>query len=503
MTEPFTALSDADIPQADLVSAPANGVPFLIAKSAGLVDAEQVRDLIAKATISTADQNDKPDSDFAYIEPGGKTVDGKTEPRSLRHFYIGDADHVRNALARASQSPFGSKAMPKIEAAAKRFGVDVSKAADEPLPDADQVNEGLNLDGDPDDPESPAWEAVDAKNAQSAIDLAVALRRMVCAAQDREQQEAAVAADGDDASNVMDLSDALCAIDCVISILAPFAVCEQAEADSRQADLEQLTKGQVRKAGRVLSGANEQGIRQAAALLEKVLATLPAPTDDGEQGMQVEKAKGDPQVAVYTADGKLVGVVDPADVSPVASATPADKPDADAGDAADDGNADATADAAPENPDAPTPDSTDDQSAQVIPGTDTVQAPADDSTPAVTKTADDRIAELVKAALEDRDAQWAAQIDVLKGQIEAYGATPAPGGPRLNGATGAGLVPRDDTDPADLLRKQAEQETDPKAKERLSYAAALAGVRKAQEGRGTYVGGAPVNAEAVLRRFTR
>ena len=499
MIEPFNELTDADIHRVDLVSAPANGVPFLIAKSAGLVDAEQVRDLIAKATISTADQNDKPDSDFAYIEPGGKTVDGKTEPRSLRHFYIGDADHVRNALARASQSPFGSKAMPKIEAAAKKFNIDVSKAADEPLPDADEVNQGLNLDGDPDDPESPAWEAVDAKNAQTAIDLAVALRRMVCAAQDREQQEAAVGADGDDAGNVMDLDQALCAIDCVISILAPFAVCEQAEADSRQADLEQLTKGQVRKAGRVLSGANEQGIRQAAALLEKVLATLPAPTDDGEQGMQVEKAKGDPQVAVYTADGKLVGVVDPADISPVASAEAADKPD-DSADDGDDASVGEAADA--ENPDAPTPESDDTQDAAVIPGTDTVQAPADD-TP-VTKSADDRIAELVKAALEDRDAHWAAQIDVLKGQIEAYGATPAPGGPRLNGAAGtAGLVPRDDTDPAESLRKQAEQETDPKAKERLSYAAALAGVRKAQEGRGTYVGGAPVNAEAVLRRFTR
>lgn len=79
------------------------------------------------AEMTSASINDLPDSDFAYIEPGGKKdASGKTIPRSLRHFPIHDAAHVRNALARASQSPFGDKAMPKIRAAAKRLGVDVS-----------------------------------------------------------------------------------------------------------------------------------------------------------------------------------------------------------------------------------------------------------------------------------------------------------------------------------------------------------------------------------------
>jgi len=78
-----------------------------------------------RAAISTADQNDLPDSAFAFIEPGGsKDSSGKTVPRSLRHFPIHDAAHVRNALARASQSPFGAKAMPKIKAAAKAMGID-------------------------------------------------------------------------------------------------------------------------------------------------------------------------------------------------------------------------------------------------------------------------------------------------------------------------------------------------------------------------------------------
>jgi uncharacterized protein len=80
------------------------------------------------AAISTSDQNDLPDSVFAYIEPGGTKDDsGKTTPRSLRHFPIHDAAHVRNALARASSSPFGEKALGKIKSAAKRFGIHVGE----------------------------------------------------------------------------------------------------------------------------------------------------------------------------------------------------------------------------------------------------------------------------------------------------------------------------------------------------------------------------------------
>jgi len=79
-----------------------------------------------RAAMATASINDLPDSDFAYIEPGGsKDSSGRTVPRSLRHFPVHDAAHTRNALSRAPQSPFGTKAMPKIRAAAKKFGIDV------------------------------------------------------------------------------------------------------------------------------------------------------------------------------------------------------------------------------------------------------------------------------------------------------------------------------------------------------------------------------------------
>ena len=57
------------------------------------------------AQITTKTINNLPDSDFAYIEPGGKKdSEGKTVPRSLRHLPIHDAAHVRNALARLPQT---------------------------------------------------------------------------------------------------------------------------------------------------------------------------------------------------------------------------------------------------------------------------------------------------------------------------------------------------------------------------------------------------------------
>jgi len=85
-----------------------------------------VADDAQRAQMSAAEINDLPDSAFAYIEPGGaKDEQGKTTPRSLRHFPIHDEAHVRNALTRAPQSPFGDKAMPKIRAAAKKMGIEV------------------------------------------------------------------------------------------------------------------------------------------------------------------------------------------------------------------------------------------------------------------------------------------------------------------------------------------------------------------------------------------
>ncbi len=95
---------------------------------------------VNKAEWTTAYVNDLPDSSFAYIGPGGeKDEDGKTTPRGLRHLPYKDAEgnidaaHVRNALARLSQTdiPPAAKASArrKLLTAAEEVGVEVEKSA--------------------------------------------------------------------------------------------------------------------------------------------------------------------------------------------------------------------------------------------------------------------------------------------------------------------------------------------------------------------------------------
>lgn len=80
--------------------------------------------------------NDLPDSAFAVVESGDKDESGKTVPRSKRHFphhnSSGSLDlpHLRNALARAPQSPFGPKATSHLEKHASGAGVGEASASE-------------------------------------------------------------------------------------------------------------------------------------------------------------------------------------------------------------------------------------------------------------------------------------------------------------------------------------------------------------------------------------
>jgi hypothetical protein len=534
----FSELVDANVPRVDLVSRPANGsAGFLLMKQesqAGLMPPEAIRDLIgktadptpqeetvtmtgspgaiaklmheaairaaerdsvAKAERSTKEINDLPDSDFAYIEPGGsKDDEGKTIPRSLRHFPIMDAAHVRNALSRAPQSPFGEKAMPKIRAAAKKFDIDVAKTivgeldGDVAMNELDativlaEPDDDMDAPGNASEPGSPAWEAIDAATARKWTSIAVRLRNALCVMAEREMLEAA-SADPDDIEAAWDLKDAECALDYVIDTLAGFAVEEQAEAELA-AEMEMVGKAlhavditaldtfealaPVAKAGRVLSAANEQAIREAADSLQKVLASLPAapvektaneedtmpkPTSSaetvanqgGEPAMgtaqaepkavagqvvsEVEKADGEGKkamVVVYDQNKRLIGIVDPDDITPVANS----EADADDMEDATDGDSNDGGEAATETPDLePQP------AAEAGTPADTV--PNDDE--AVTKTTDttsdtqSSFLELVKSALAEHAATTTAQIattgdavvalvgmvETLKGQVKA------------------------------------------------------------------------------------
>ena len=82
-----------------------------------------------RSTMTTEDRNALSDDDFGYIEPGAKKGVSKT-PEHGYHFPIGDAAHVRNALARIAQgAEFGDKAKGKVEARARKMGIDVGERA--------------------------------------------------------------------------------------------------------------------------------------------------------------------------------------------------------------------------------------------------------------------------------------------------------------------------------------------------------------------------------------
>lgn len=471
-TDEFSELRDPDIDSVHAVSEAANGTRILFAKqaasgaTAGLFASGFVRDLIAKSTPTTPQQ---------------ETVT------------------MSGSLAAI---------------AAVIHGAPVRKAEDLDVDTVLTDGDG-NAPGNVDEPGSPAWEAVDAATARKWTAILARACNALCTLADREMLEAAVG-DGDDAGKAFDLEDAKCAIDYAIGILAPFAVGEQAAADTADTatvakalagfDVDALdtveTFAPVVKAGRVLSGPNEAAIRAAVDSLQRVLASLPAaPTDDGRQvakaketpvsdttvdvtapdtdvaeqavakakktkgkkGVKgkktpaaidgdgaVAKAKGDAMLVVFDANGAPVGVCDPKDVMPIAD-----------GPAAPDSGSDDAAAQTPVTAAAPAED------AAVIPGTQTIAAPAatDDT---VTKAAQAGLAAMLTEALTPiteelkRTAELGEVVKSLQERVEHLATMPDDRkSPLLNGVTGtgAGMATRDGNAVEDFadLRKAVDQ----------------------------------------------
>ncbi len=106
--ERAAALARELLPIGDRLAPALEAVP---GAAGALREATPVIEELAKAQWSRAFINDLRDDAFLYIEPGGeKDEDGKTVPRSNRHFPFrdrnGDVDvpHLRNAIARIPQS---------------------------------------------------------------------------------------------------------------------------------------------------------------------------------------------------------------------------------------------------------------------------------------------------------------------------------------------------------------------------------------------------------------
>ena len=426
----LTEITKMHAPRVDLVGGPANGVDFLLVKSAGEpIFTED--DVVALA--KRAQEGDMTD---------------KTTPETLTKDVL-DPEEITET--------------PETEAS-----------------------------GDPEDPTSPAWEAADAARASQALDLTVALKLIVETAQAREAQEALLDTDDDADENVWDLEAVLDAIDCILGVLAPFAVTEQAEADSREAD-----DTIILKSGRVLSGTNQGRIEQAQNLLGEVLSSLPDAVDDMAKSEPLVKADDKAQqMLVYGPKGAVsgpLGSIDPADLTTfVNSADPdgdddtdapaADATDAPTADPADDASTDdatAAVDAAPEAP-------ADPADGAVIPGTDTVQAPAEDDTEDVKKG--QNTAEMAAALKEVMDpflkqvgelAGMSELVKSLQERVDSFGRQPDDRrSPLLNGATGAQFVARA-VEPVDQLAdlRKAVEEAEPTKKVEAQAALAYAAIR--------------------------
>lgn len=95
---------------------------------------------LEKAVWSTSYVNDLPDSAFLHIESGGKKdSEGKTEPRSLRHFPVKDKNgkidpvHVRNAIAQAPKSKLPDEVKSKVQEKGRRMLADLEKSIEKAI----------------------------------------------------------------------------------------------------------------------------------------------------------------------------------------------------------------------------------------------------------------------------------------------------------------------------------------------------------------------------------
>lgn len=258
----FTELVDGSFPRVDLVGKSANGVQQF---------------LIAKSTPTDGAQG------------------------------IVEASVIRDLVSKASskESPVTSDQIVKADAA---------------------LDAGETFVGDPNaivQPGSPEWEAVDADTAEKWVGILARAKNAVEALATREQAE--VFANNGDGSDVWSLEDAVCAIDCAIDSLAPFAVAERIEADmelpagvfkSASAladDIGTLTTVEqfnaIYGAGRGLSSEVAKQFQGTVNNLGKLLSTLPEGTKmnanvikDGTPGDSTPPVPGTTQAGIMAGE---------------------------------------------------------------------------------------------------------------------------------------------------------------------------------------------------------
>lgn len=467
-TEGGTEIFDADIPRVDAVDGPAHGMPFLILKS--------------DKPAGAMPDGSYPITDRASLRDAIHAVGrGKAPHDQIRRHIIARA-HTLGATSEIPENWADDGSIKKAqegdmtEPVQKADDTDdlVAEAADADGPKVDGTMVDPEKAGDAQMPGSPTWEAVDAAAAREALSQMVPLRALVQAMADREQTELDTDGDGDDSWNHDQLCDAASAIDCVIGILAKFAVDEQDTADQEAAEAQAQARAlglikslssPVVKAGRVLSGANEAAIRQAAQAIEAVLAQLDSAPVAAEGGEPVKVAKSEQVEQVEKSalpiglqqlfDQLLAGVEQYLQTSPsgdgaAPAADPAQAPTAPADQAA-----------APVADDAPAQPVAD---AQEAPMSDTQTPAADQAAPtAPAPAAAPKADEQTDVAKSIQDVISKALAPLME-RIEKIESQPVNDGPMQSGQQPGNAgepVTRDQDSTRDELRKQLGEETDP------------------------------------------
>jgi len=103
--------------------------------SKNIQGSKELNDLFASRQ-NQAYINELSDADFALIEAGGrKDHDGKTVPRSLRHFPIATEKDIDESLAKLDSSDLSDsvkqEVLKRVEAQAKKMGYDSKKKKSE------------------------------------------------------------------------------------------------------------------------------------------------------------------------------------------------------------------------------------------------------------------------------------------------------------------------------------------------------------------------------------
>ena len=140
--------------------------------SKNIKDSSELQHMIAEQK-TRKEIYDLPDSAFAHIEAGGRKVDGKTVPHSLRHFPVYNDASLASSLAAVAASSLSTDVKAKvyvdIEAKASAFGVEV----DEEMAMAAERYDGKKRSELEDsaflDPKRRSFPVVSCKNVRAAV----------------------------------------------------------------------------------------------------------------------------------------------------------------------------------------------------------------------------------------------------------------------------------------------------------------------------------------------